>query len=501
MLLPEIRYDALPDNLLNATLEFFSWNNLMFGADDNKTPYVHYHIVNHYFAKYNRALSLCSRGLAKSTLTTERLPLFISSMGKFPNFGTVSNIVIVSATIDQAQEQLANMLAKYEASEPLKAIMTLAKKPKVDELVFLNSLNQKIFIQAIGVGQSKRGTRKEGQRPQLIIFDDLLPDKILDSKKLNEDIIKWFFSVLMPMVDINRFKVIGVGTPFNDSDIYAGMKKSSKWRVLEIPIAKVMPVDSVEEIESAWPDRFTPQKIMDMYEDAKSMDSLGDFYREYMLEVRSRDTGIFKESWFREFIRPERIEYDKYNFFTSMDLAVSKKESADLTVVITIAVDSDHNWFIYEISFGKMSPTQVIDRLFQHVRKYRPLKVKAERAALQQVLGHFIEEKMKKEKEYFFYDYLSNNSVQSKEQRVFGLEPLFKNRKIYFPSNYSKSGIDELKNELLSFTNEGFSSRYKDVADCLANFLDDDFVVYPKESPSYNYSYDEFERYPSSTTF
>jgi phage terminase large subunit-like protein len=219
-----------------------------------------------------------------------------------------------------------------------------------------------------------------------------------------------------------------------------------------------------------------------MYNEAKHLGTENDFFREMMLEVVNDDMRVFKREWIKRYrwseLRKQKFEL---NFFTSMDLAVSKKQHSDYSVIITIGVNSSGHWFIVRVDRGRYTPSEVIDKLFSHVREFNPLEVRAEKAALQQVLDHFIEEKMLKEKTHFLYNPLENNSIQKKEYRILGLQPLFKNRMVYFPDDICYDEVAALEKEILGFTKQGSTVKNDDAIDCLANFLDPDFIFKPND--------------------
>jgi hypothetical protein len=219
-----------------------------------------------------------------------------------------------------------------------------------------------------------------------------------------------------------------------------------------------------------------------MYNDAKALGAEGEFFRELFLETANEETRIFKKDWFKKYnLKKMAKDKMKYNFFTSMDLAVSRKEKADRTVIITIGVNADGHWFIAGIDVGRFNPSEVIDLLFKQVRRWKPLEVRAEKAALQQVLGHFIEERMMKENTHFLYNPLTLNTTTKKEVRIMGLQPKFKNRMVHFPEDEHQDEIILLEKEILGQTRETNTTGHDDIIDTLANFLDPDFIVKPSD--------------------
>ena len=428
--------------------------------------------------------------------------------GELPGFGKVENLVLFSATISQAEEHLMNMRIEYENNDELQKVLTLVDnkriKPKNNQLVFDSVYGNRIYIQAKGAGESMRGTKKGKTRPQLLIFDDVMTDEILTSEVARKKLHSWFFSTVTGAVDIAHYKYLVIGTPMTEADLLGQMRVAPNWDTIEIPVAQEFPVPK-EDIVSSWPDRFTPHEIWDKYQEHKQMGAESEFYREYMLQVISDDVRLFKKNMFKYFNYKELKEkFPNMLFFTSMDLAVSRKQSADYTAIITIGVDSDKNWFVVKADHGRFDPTKTLDILFNHVRMYGPLGVGVENAALQQVLDHFMNERMVRENTFFNVVRLKGNSAIKKEIRIAGLHPRFSLGKVWFNKRDSATKV-ELEHELNMMTREACLAQHDDVADCLANFTDEDFVFYPGESmgSEIQKSVDDFDLddYHDSTVF
>ena len=469
------------------SIRFFSWINLHVAKEQHKTPRMHYQMIDELIGTEEQNVqAMVHRGGAKSTVFTNYVPIYVAVTGELPNFGVVHNLVIFSATIEQAIEQLKGIRDIWDGSDVLQEFLVLAKDrrgkiiaDKVDYICWKNKNGHVIHIQAKGAGQSMRGTKKDGNRPQLLIFDDILVDAILTSEIERKKLKTWFYSTVANSVDVSHYKKIVVGTPMTDDDLLMMMLRSKEYKSVKFPVADVFPC-AEEDIVSSWKDRFTPKRIMAQFREAKEAGAEADFYREMMLEVVNDDMRIFEERWFKDFkyedIKPNLA---KMNIFTSMDLAVSKKTSGDFTVIITIAVNEEGHWFIIKIDVGRFNPSQTIDKLFEHVRMFKPLEVRAEKAALQQVLDHFIEAKMIEEQVYFNYNGLENNSSISKEFRINGLQPKMKMGHIHFPSDIDQNAMAELEYEMKGYIKTGATTAHDDAVDCLANFLDPDFVVKP----------------------
>jgi hypothetical protein len=379
------------------------------------------------------------------------------------------------------------MMAYYDRSDVLKSFLKVERNVE-GEVIFINNKGHRTRLFCKGAGQAFRGSNWEGHRPDFIIGDDILNDDIIANKELRTKLARWWTGVVENAVNKSHFKIVVIGTPMVEDDLLGLFSRSDEWYSVLVPVCREFPVPR-DEIMSVWADRFTEDVIWDAYMSAKSIGEEGTFFRELMLQIVSDDTRVFKKDWIKRYKYEDvKKEKQKYNFFTTMDLAVSKKQSADFTVVMTIAVNSEGHWFIARVDRGRYNPSETIDILFKHVRQFKPIEVRAEKAGIQQVLGHFIEERMNKENTHFFMSDLSANSVQKKELRILGLQPRFKARKVHFPTDVCQDEVVALEHELMGFTREGSTTGHDDAIDTLANFLDEGFIVVPSDYGNTEYT-------------
>ena len=78
-------------------LEFVTFIKLVNGGqgEENKTPVVHYKMLDTITRGGNRIINLCHRGIAKTTVMGEYLFLFIATYGELPGFGKVDLAIYV----------------------------------------------------------------------------------------------------------------------------------------------------------------------------------------------------------------------------------------------------------------------------------------------------------------------------------------------------------------------------------------------------------------------
>jgi phage terminase large subunit-like protein len=151
-------------------------------------------------------------------------------------------------------------------------------------------------------------------------------------------------------------------------------------------------------------------------------------------KIRKAVNGIFRKEWLRfTDIRPGTL-----NVYIMGDPAGSKKKTSDNTAMAVIGVDAARNKFLLDGYCHKMDLKERWDGIRKLRRKWmnqpgvQRVEVGYEKYGMQSDLEYF-EEKMREELDYFSIKELnwSQNSGQSKEDRVQRLVPDFKTGKFY----------------------------------------------------------------------
>ena len=96
--LNNVSYKVDPSYVPSAfALKFVNFIKLVNGSqgESNKTPVLHYKLLDNVFSGKQRLAILCHRGFAKSTLLSEYLPLYCAVFGKLEVFGEVSYMLFI----------------------------------------------------------------------------------------------------------------------------------------------------------------------------------------------------------------------------------------------------------------------------------------------------------------------------------------------------------------------------------------------------------------------
>ncbi len=104
-------------------LEFVTFVKLVNGSqgEENKTPLVHYKMLDTLTEGGNRVINLCHRGIAKTTLMAEYFFLYLATYGEIPEFGRVDLALYVSDSIENGVKNMRkNLEFRWDNSDFLK---------------------------------------------------------------------------------------------------------------------------------------------------------------------------------------------------------------------------------------------------------------------------------------------------------------------------------------------------------------------------------------------
>jgi len=135
-----------------------------------------------------------------------------------------------------------------------------------------------------------------------------------------------------------------------------------KWKVVKFPAVN-------EDNESFWPEKFP----LDYLDDIKIDMGTYFFQSQYQQDPIAIGSGAFVPDMF-EYYTPDELEPVKkrLNVVTFIDPAISQKQEADSTAIVTIGTDSETNYtYILEVKKLKEQPDAIIDELFYTVDEFK----------------------------------------------------------------------------------------------------------------------------------
>lgn len=387
----------------------------------------------------NKILVLAPRFHAKSTVFTINYPLY--EIYKNPNV----RIMIVSANENIAVSFNRAIMNQLENNEKLeRAFGTIVPRFEANKkwgekaIVVKRNTNEKDpTVTAIGMGG-----KLISRRADIIILDDVIDMDSSRTKAMRDKTKEWFENVLLPILEPETGRLIIAGTVWNRDDIYDYLWKEShfdiklklkaliynpnnfkelnigtdnekvlkneiKYNPSEYPLAlNVKDVFSDSVIKwyqlgrklatgVLWKEKWSWENLME----AKRHMSNGSFMRQYLNEPGGEEERVFQEKFLRESLAngrdllyswdnltPKYESYGRLITAIGVDLAISKKKTADDTAISVWGLSEQGKRILLWLDIGKFSPDEVKAKVIELYHNFNPVKVMVENVAYQDMM-------------------------------------------------------------------------------------------------------------------
>lgn len=444
------------------------------GNPENKSPPVHFQFIDTLVTRGN-TVNMCHRGFAKTTVK-EYLMWYIIVFGELPEFGAVPYALYVSDSMDNGVKKMRrSMETRYYNSPFLQQYVPTMKMtdPIWD---FTNADGVRCVITGHGAQTGVRGTRENNSRPVLALLDDLISDTDANSPTVISNVEDTIYNAIFAALHPTRRKIIWSGTPFNAGDPLYKAVESGAWNVNVFPVCEKFPCEP-SEFRGSWEDRFTYDSVAEAYRMLKGSGKLDAFNQEYMLRIMSDEDKLIDENidiqWYpRQALLDNR---GSFNFYITTDLSTGGKKSNDFAVISVWAINNIGQWFWVDGVCEKQLMDKSIDDLFNYVQEYNPMSVGIEVSGQQGGFVTWLKSEMLSRGIFFYLASANNKGVEGirpvadKHSRFMNTVPLFKQKKIYFPTECKESKpIKEAINELSLATRQAFKSKHDDFIDTIS---------------------------------
>jgi phage terminase large subunit-like protein len=465
-------------------------------VEDNANAEIHYKLADKYFGTDKQVLIEAFRGSAKSTMM-EWLVIYVAALGHLPNFGKVEFIAFIGDSAENGVKNFfRNVAGKIDRSEFLQSL--IAVKRKTDgEMELVNADGIELNIKGYGAGTNIRGVRYKGARPDIVVLDDITTNDAITSETIQNTINNNFYKSVIPALHPTRFKMFFIGTPISERDLIHQLSNNPEWVVHKFPICEKYPC-SKDEFKGNWEDRFPYEAIKSKYDMYKASGKSQDFAQEYMLELLDLSDLLVDESdikWYD----PAKVVKNRsnYNFYVSTDFATSTKKSADFSTIGVWAINNNGDWMLVDGQCKRQSMQENLDDLFKYVARWKPLSVGIESSGQQGGFISILEDMMINRNTWFTIakkrgsrDYGIRPSGDKVTRFVTGVQPMFKQGKVWFPKPEltEKANpklfelVEEMEHELSKLTLAGGVKALKhDDAIDLLNQLSEMDIFKPSE--------------------
>lgn len=349
------------------------------------------------------------RGFAKSTAITFSFTLAAIL------FRERQYILLISDTESQAVNFLNLIKQELNENEDIRRLFQLKLNEKGTPLLLKDSEadligvfsdGMKFRIQAKGSEQKLRGLLWNGQRPDLIVCDDMENDEIVMNKDRRDKFKRWFYGALLPSRSKNGI-IRYVGTILHmDSmlenlmpveadkstvkeDLKMYSTKRSTWKSIKYRACD----DNFEK--ALWAEKMSCEELKHTREDYRNRGLADVFSQEYFNIPIDETIAYFKKG---DFVEMRLVDYDKHMLFhITCDLAISGKQKSDYSVFIIAGVDEERVLYIRNVIRLRLDGREIVDTLLALQRTYNPEAVGIEEGQISKAIGPFLYEEMQKQ--------------------------------------------------------------------------------------------------------
>jgi len=272
------------------SLEFFNLMRLVQGKDFAfTTPLAHYFICDALMGNLTsdnfpyceevrktvrvnkkRVSIMASRGLAKSTVVTTFMPVYLAIKGELPKYGKAYFMVLLGASAQGSGRVMAKAIQSlcqdsifcqnyFETMRftEVEAEFTRKGNGSLDDRTFL--------IRTMGFSGGIRGTRSNvgAHRPDILAFDDCVLNTAAAYSETQMETLEEIMAsdAENALVGGGNGRLWNVFTPFTESDPNYKQITSGAYTPIVLPVCEKIDKDTKPaDIISAWPDMHPPPR-------------------------------------------------------------------------------------------------------------------------------------------------------------------------------------------------------------------------------------------------
>ena len=179
----------------------------------------------------------------------------------------------------------------------------------------------------------------------------------------------------------------------------------------------------------------------------KSMSSYA-FRQEFMASFEAKGSEMFKEEW----VTVEDSSDMEGDYYIAIDLAgfqdVSKKRSKNSRLdntAISVVLVGEQGWFVEDIISGRWTLDETASKIFNTVKKYRPVSVGIERGIAKQAVMSPLTDMMKRNGFFFRVEELTHGNQKKTDRIMWALQGRFEHGLVTLKKGeWNSKFLDEL---------------------------------------------------------
>lgn len=400
-----------------------------------------------------RAVFEWARGHAKSTHFGVFVPLWLK-IQKVKQFHT---LVLVSKSEDSADRLLADLQAELEFNELYtKDFGKQMKDGNWAEGEFTTS--DGCYFVSLGRGQSPRGIKSNGRRPDYIIIDDIDDDEMVRNDQRVSKATEWVLSALFGTMEAGRGRFIMVGNKIAKTSILS--------KIIERPGVHHTKVNILDKNGNpTWKENYTPAEVAEM----RAFMGERKFQKEYMNNPLT-EGAIFQQKHIRYGKMLPLKEYRQLICYT--DPSFKNSATADYKATMLVGKTPDGHFHLLKAFADQTSVSEMVNwhyEIMDYVDGKVPVMYYMESNFMQDLM---LDEFKKVGASVGLHVPIRGDSRKKPDKfaRIEAMQPLFERGLVVFNEKEKNTpGMQVLEEQLLMF--ERGSRSHDDAPDALESAI------------------------------
>jgi len=389
--------------------------NLPFSID-------HYRIMDKLMSPSKLIAIGAPRGTGKSSIVDFAYPLYNIL------FRLKSHIMPVSATATLAIQLADDVKNELDTNPVIRSIYPKMKTDSYSKDQWVTYFETKVLPR--GAEQQVRGSLFRGNRPDLIIVDDLENDEQVESEDQRKKLKRWFFGSLLQCIHRPAdWKIVMVGTILHEDSLLRNILDLQSWDTLLVELFD-------ENLKSRWPEYISDAQVAQLYEMHSASGTLTELFREYRGICIVPSEALFRAENFQYYDRYPKVisEFDFNNdpdviSFVLSDPARTCHDNSCETAIIGASLNvRTRKVYIRKVIHGHMHISDVIKQMVKVAESINARILAPEVSGVDDLFTYPLQVELKSTGKY--YTIIELKPLKSKLERASALAVLYRNNLI-----------------------------------------------------------------------
>ena len=350
-------------------------------------------------------------------------------------FRDKSYVVIISDTEGQATLFLNDIKRELVENEDITTLFGVEKieKDQETDIIVRMTDKHKFRIVAKGSEQRVRGMKWRGQRPDLVIGDDLENDEIVMNPDRRDKFRRWMNGAVLPILSKEGvIRIVGTilhidsylenrmprlqskNTVIEPLKIWS-KSKIGAWRSVKYKAHD----DNFEHI--LWSEMFDETWFRETRADLVSQGQADIYNQEYLNYPIDESRALFRRSDLLP-ITDDKLNLIisgriPLNYYIGIDLAFGEHKRRDWCAFVVVATDADNIMYVVEVIRARLDSREVVDLMLDLQAKYNPQWMVIEKGMLEKSIGPFLREEMFKRDQFIQLETITPSVDKSERAR------------------------------------------------------------------------------------